>query len=281
MTADDLEDQLLALVRAPGYRPCKPRLLAKQLALDEDGARDLKRAIKKLVKGGRLSYGANHLVGPPASAAKPVAGGDGYRVTGVFRRTEAGYGFVRPPAVRRVPTARRTFSSPPRKRRTRPAAIPCWCDSRRKSSRHARIPKARSSKSSSGRRTNSSAPTSRWAARPTCKSTASRFRSRSCWAIRAQKRSAERQGRGRDGPLSHARTGRRGSDRRSAGPTRRPGVDTLSIIREFNLPGEFDDDAVEECARSGREVRRKHFVRSHRSHGPGHDHDRSDRRPRL
>ena len=35
-----------------------------------------------------------------------------------------------------------------------------------------------------------------------------------------------------------------------------PGVDTLSIIREFDLPGEFADDALDESRTTGREVRR-------------------------
>ena len=90
MTSEELEKRLLHLVKQPGYRPSKPRVLAKQLGLSEDESRDLKRALKKLVKVGQLSYGANHLVGTPA------ASGAAYRVTGIFRRAEAGFGFVRP-----------------------------------------------------------------------------------------------------------------------------------------------------------------------------------------
>lgn len=88
-TNDDLAKQVLHFVKQPGYKPMKPRSLANELKLSDDETRDLKRAVKKLVKLGQLSYGANHLVGPPA------ANGDGYRVTGVFRRAEAGFGFVR------------------------------------------------------------------------------------------------------------------------------------------------------------------------------------------
>ena len=33
------------------------------------------------------------------------------------------------------------------------------------------------------------------------------------------------------------------------GPRGKPGVDTLSIIREFNLPEEFADDALDEARR--------------------------------
>src|SRR5439155_24370316 len=90
MAYNDLEQSLLAVVRRPGYKPAKPRAIARELNLSEDEARDLKRAIKGLVKRGLIAYGANHLVGPPAVP------GAGYQVTGVFRRAGAGFGFVRP-----------------------------------------------------------------------------------------------------------------------------------------------------------------------------------------
>ena len=95
MRNGELEKRLLHHIKQPGYKPVKPRVLAKQLSLDTDEEKsELKRAIKKLVKLGQLSYGANHLVGLPA--ARGAGGGGGYRVTGVFRRAEAGFGFVRP-----------------------------------------------------------------------------------------------------------------------------------------------------------------------------------------
>jgi ribonuclease R len=87
-----IEKQLASLVRQPDYRPQKPRAIAKKLNLSEEETRLLKRAIKKLVKLGHVRYGANHLVGPPAAPKNE----GGYRVTGVFRRALAGYGFVRP-----------------------------------------------------------------------------------------------------------------------------------------------------------------------------------------
>jgi ribonuclease R len=90
MHSDELQKRLIELVKQPGYKPIKPRQIAKQLGISEDDTRELKRVIKQLMKHGQLTYGANHLVGPKAT------GGDGYRVTGVFRRVEAGFGFVRP-----------------------------------------------------------------------------------------------------------------------------------------------------------------------------------------
>ena len=59
------------------------------------------------------------------------------------------------------------------------------------------------------------------------------------------------------------------------GPRGAPGVDTLSIIREFNLPGEFADDAVEESRLQAEKF--DESISSDRTDldGPGDDHDRS------
>ncbi len=54
MRVEEIEKLLLRLVKEPGYKPFKPRVLAKRLELAEDDTRDLKRAIKQLVKKGLL-----------------------------------------------------------------------------------------------------------------------------------------------------------------------------------------------------------------------------------
>ena len=87
----ELEQAILALVRRPGYQPVKPRVLAQRLHLGKDRAGEVKRAVKRLVRQGQLAYGASHRVAL-ASAASPK----GNQVVGVFRRAEGGYGFVRP-----------------------------------------------------------------------------------------------------------------------------------------------------------------------------------------
>jgi ribonuclease R len=89
----DLEKTLLHYVRRSGYRPVKPRIIARQLKLSKRDAVELKRAIKRLVRRGQLEYGSNHLVRPVA--AGPSRSGC---VVGVFRRTFKGFGFVRPAA---------------------------------------------------------------------------------------------------------------------------------------------------------------------------------------
>ena len=87
--SSDLENAILGLVKTSGYKPAKPRVIAKNLGLKDDAARQAKKTIKKLVKEGKLAYGPNHLVGLPTQVQSN-------RLTGVFRRMSAGYGFVRP-----------------------------------------------------------------------------------------------------------------------------------------------------------------------------------------
>ena len=62
MSDSELERLLLQHVRRPNYRPVKPRVIAKQLDLPEEVGKELKRAIKRLVKQGKIAYGKNHLV---------------------------------------------------------------------------------------------------------------------------------------------------------------------------------------------------------------------------
>jgi ribonuclease R len=109
MEQTDLAAAVLAHVNDPKYRPVKPRVIAKQLGLDEDQFRQLKKTVKLLVKQGKVAFGSSHLVMPVAPSAKkdgkPRAekergkGMPADRVVGVFRRVTAGHGFVRPSGV--------------------------------------------------------------------------------------------------------------------------------------------------------------------------------------
>jgi len=89
MDEEALQAAILQHVLAPGYRPVKPRKIADHLKLDEAEVRQLKKQIKRLVKQGKLAYASGHAVLPPGKG--PVD-----RVTGTFRRMPAGFGFVRP-----------------------------------------------------------------------------------------------------------------------------------------------------------------------------------------
>lgn len=112
--SESLEQRLLAHILAPNFRPVKPRVIAKKLDLDAEGAVALRRLVKKLAKRGVLVYGANHLVGPAhapppkgAEAGKKKKGeaAPGDRkpgIIGLFRRHDQGYGFVRPLSTRKA-----------------------------------------------------------------------------------------------------------------------------------------------------------------------------------
>ena len=134
--ARKLEPLVLAHVLREQYQPVKPRVIAKQMKLPTDQHQALKIAIRRLVKQGKLSFGSGHLVRPPAppaskqpaavtstpgrkneprehsrsqpeksrAADKPAERG---LVTGKFRRAAKGFGFVRPLGTAR--SAERAF----------------------------------------------------------------------------------------------------------------------------------------------------------------------------
>lgn len=89
MELSELERAVLKFVRAETYRPVKARVIHKSLGLSDDKKRELRRAVKRLVRLGCLKYGRNHLVFPPEKAPSN-------RIVGTFRRMPAGFGFVRP-----------------------------------------------------------------------------------------------------------------------------------------------------------------------------------------
>jgi ribonuclease R len=135
--ARKLEPIVLAHVLGPQYQPVKPRVIAKQLKLPSEQHRALKMAIRRLVKSGKLSYGSGHQVRPPGKQgsgarsqepgnrkqgtgdrgqwtrdSQPTQGsrlptpatsahGGKNILTGTFRRTASGFGFVRPQGAER------------------------------------------------------------------------------------------------------------------------------------------------------------------------------------
>lgn len=100
--ARQLEKLILDLVLSDNYQPLKPKAIAKKLKLlDEE--REVKRTIKRLIKKGRIAYGPKHLVirskpsSPEArnnSTTKTARKSN--EVVGKFRRAAAGFGFVTP-----------------------------------------------------------------------------------------------------------------------------------------------------------------------------------------
>ena len=91
-----LEDQILTAVLGDNYRPIKPRALARKLNLPTSIQAKFKEALHSLIAQGRIEIAKGQLI----RRAKPVSG-----ITGVFRRTSSGNGFVRPLAVGKDPVA--------------------------------------------------------------------------------------------------------------------------------------------------------------------------------
>jgi ribonuclease R len=99
MNESELDQSILNFVARVEYRPIKPRAIAKHLQVTEEQIADVKRAIKRLVHHGQLQYGSNHLVMAAEPAVKPATEPGktrSGRIAGVFQRTKKGFGFVRP-----------------------------------------------------------------------------------------------------------------------------------------------------------------------------------------
>ncbi|MEO1617280.1 MAG: VacB/RNase II family 3'-5' exoribonuclease [Planctomycetota bacterium] len=90
--SQQMADRVMSLVVSSDYRPGKPKHIAAALKLGPDEYRELRRTIKQLVMEGRLIYGSNHIV-----LSTGAVGGPKDRVRGIFRTAAGGkFGFVRP-----------------------------------------------------------------------------------------------------------------------------------------------------------------------------------------
>jgi ribonuclease R len=86
----DLPAKILHAVSAKSYNPIKPKALFKRLDLGEELYGEFRKTVRELVRSGRLAMGRNNTL-----RAVDARG----TLMGVFRRTQAGHGFVRPHAV--------------------------------------------------------------------------------------------------------------------------------------------------------------------------------------
>lgn len=86
----DLESQILSAIARKSYEPLKPKALARKLGVSQARYGDFRRALRELLKQGRAELGKNHTVRPTQPHGT---------VTGTFRRTTGGFGFVRPHAI--------------------------------------------------------------------------------------------------------------------------------------------------------------------------------------
>ena len=125
----DLRTSVLEIVNHANYQPVKPAVIAKKLGLAHEAVHDLKKTIKQMVKAGELAWGPTHLVypapklaqkpksAPPTSASEVIVERpqqylkekvkaktprDSKHFSGTFRRAAGGFGFVRPEGTQRA-----------------------------------------------------------------------------------------------------------------------------------------------------------------------------------
>ncbi|MCI0460682.1 MAG: ribonuclease R [Gemmataceae bacterium] len=85
----DFTDPILAFVSRRNYQPLKPKALARSLNVPPGLYADFRRSLRTLLQQGRIQLGKNHTI-----RAVEAHG----TVTGVYRGTRSGFGFVRPHA---------------------------------------------------------------------------------------------------------------------------------------------------------------------------------------
>jgi ribonuclease R len=83
----DFADRVLKLVAEPDYRPSTLKALSRRLKVGPEEYADFRAAVKRLIKEGRLD------VAKDKKLSKPSVQG---AIVGVFRRSSKGFGFVRP-----------------------------------------------------------------------------------------------------------------------------------------------------------------------------------------
>src|SRR5579871_5805270 len=86
-TMPHFEEQILAAISRRNYEPLKPKALARRIGVTAPQYGEFRRALRSLHREGRIEMGKNHTIKP-----KPPHG----TVTGTYRRTGSGLGFVRP-----------------------------------------------------------------------------------------------------------------------------------------------------------------------------------------
>jgi ribonuclease R len=87
---DDQVARVLALVSEPDYVPISVKTLAKRFGITNDDYPSFRNAVKSLIKAGKLDLNKSKQV------RKPSTGSTSGTVTGTFRRSSKGFGFVRP-----------------------------------------------------------------------------------------------------------------------------------------------------------------------------------------
>jgi len=83
----NLSDRILELLGKPTYHAIKPKALARKLGVSQSEYAHFRQVLRELARQKRIAFGRNHTVLP----LRPPG-----TVAGIFRKTNAGFGFVRP-----------------------------------------------------------------------------------------------------------------------------------------------------------------------------------------
>ena len=86
----NLEEQIVAALARKNYQPLKPKALARKLGIPSSAYGQFRSTLRDLLKQHRIEIGKNHTVRP----VQPHG-----TVVGIYRKTSTGTGFVRPQAV--------------------------------------------------------------------------------------------------------------------------------------------------------------------------------------
>src|SRR5262245_61360444 len=87
---DDLAARILAALASEQYQPLKPKALARQLRIPASQYNEFRQTLRDLARQGKIAK-------PKGKGIRPGRGSDS--VTGVFRKTNSGFGFVRPHTI--------------------------------------------------------------------------------------------------------------------------------------------------------------------------------------
>jgi ribonuclease R len=91
-----ISQKILQVLARKNYQPLKPKALARKAGIPDPQYPDFRKALRELESAGRIEFGKNHSVRPA-----PPHG----TVTGTFRRTGTGVGYVRPTRIEGLPGA--------------------------------------------------------------------------------------------------------------------------------------------------------------------------------
>ncbi|GHT09683.1 ribonuclease R [Planctomycetales bacterium] len=100
---DEVRQSVLQIIASPNYQPLKPKRFLEQLGLVSGDSRPLRQLIKQMAADGELEYGKSHYVLPKTNASdkktrakESVTADRSKLITGRFQRRPSGIGFVRP-----------------------------------------------------------------------------------------------------------------------------------------------------------------------------------------